>query len=146
MKRVSFFVPAYIAFFVALLSLLGSLFFSEIMKLAPCSLCWYQRILMYPLVIIFFVGIMRKDKYVHQYALPLSIVGFFVALYHNFLYLGYIPEVLQPCVNGISCKAQQLKLFGFITIPLLSLIAFATIISCMLVYRKYLYNREYEND
>ena len=136
MNRIPVFVPAYLAFFTALLSLLGSLYFSEIMKLAPCALCWYQRIVMYPLVIIFFVGIMRKDKYLYQYALPLGIVGFFIALYHNLLYLGYIPEALQPCVNGISCTAKQLELFGFITIPLMSLMAFATIIICMTLYRK----------
>jgi disulfide bond formation protein DsbB len=127
MKRIFVFVPAYIAFFVALLSLLGSLYFSEVMKLAP----W-----MYPLVVIFMVGIMRKDKYVHHYALPLGIVGFLIALYHNLLYFGFIPEVLQPCVNGVSCTAKQLQLFGFITIPLLSLMAFSMIIVCLVMHRK----------
>ncbi|WP_082321816.1 disulfide bond formation protein B [Variovorax paradoxus] len=37
------------AFLVAFASTLGSLFFSEVMKLEPCVLCWYQRIAMFPL-------------------------------------------------------------------------------------------------
>lgn len=126
----------YIAWVQSITAMFGSLYFSEVMKLTPCVLCWYQRILMYPLVAIIAVGILRKDKGLHQYVLPLSIAGFLIAAYHNLLYYGIIPESIQPCKLGISCTTRQIEWFGFITIPLMSLTAFAIITTCMLIYRK----------
>ena len=113
-----------IAWVVASLSTLGSLFFSEVMKLPPCVLCWYQRIAMYPLVLIFGAAWIREDKNVKPYAGPLVVVGLIFALYHNLLYYKIIPENISPCVQGISCTTRQLEWLGFITIPLLSLVTF----------------------
>jgi disulfide bond formation protein DsbB len=126
----------YLAFLVVLLSILGSLYFSEVMNFAPCVLCWYQRILMYPLALILLVGIWKKDKNVDSYVLPFSILGFLIALYHNLLYYNIIPESLRPCRVGVSCAAKYLELFGFVTIPLMSLVAFAFITACMVLYKK----------
>ena len=126
----------YLAWVQSIIATLGSLYFSEIMKLPPCILCWYQRILMYPLVAIIAVGILRKDKGIYQYVLPLSITGFVVALYHNLLYYGILPESIQPCTLGISCTTKQIEWLGFITIPLMSLTAFSVITICMLIYRR----------
>lgn len=126
----------YLAWFQSLIAVLGSLFFSEIMKLPPCVLCWYQRIFMYPLLAILTVAIVRRDRAVAHYVLPLSIVGWGVALYHNLLYYKIIPENLAPCINGVSCTTKFFEWFGFITIPLLSLGAFTLIIACMLYYAK----------
>lgn len=126
----------YIAWLQALVATLGSLTFSEVLKLPPCVLCWYQRILMYPLIAIIAIGILRKDKGIYLYVLPLSITGFLIALYHNLLYYGIIPESIKPCQLGVSCTTRQIEWFGFITIPLMSLIAFAIITACMLIYRK----------
>jgi disulfide bond formation protein DsbB len=106
------------------------------MKLVPCVLCWYQRIFMYPLVIIMAVGILRKDKGIYHYVLPLSNLGLIIALYHNLLYYKILPESVQPCVLGISCTTKQIEWLGFITIPLMSLTAFTVITVCMLFYRK----------
>ena len=127
----------YIAWIQSIIAMFGSLFFSEVMKLPPCILCWYQRILMYPLTVIIAVGILRKDKGIHQYVLPLSITGLCIAIYHNLLYYGIIPESIQPCRLGISCTTKQIEWFGFITIPLMSLVAFAVITVCMLICMKY---------
>lgn len=127
---------AYLAWLQALIAMLGSLFFSEVMKLPPCVLCWYQRILMYPLVFIIAVGILLEDKRLKFYALPLSITGLVIAVYHNLLYYNIIPEAITPCSAGISCTTRQIEWLGFITIPLLSLIAFSLITIALFLYKK----------
>jgi len=125
------------ALIISLTSTLGSLYFSEILKLPPCLLCWYQRICMYPLVIIFSIGILKKDKNIPYFALPLSIIGLAIAFYHNLLYYKIIPESLAPCTLGISCTTKQIEWLGFITIPFLSLMSFIAITILMLLFRKY---------
>lgn len=125
----------YIAWVIALVSMLGSLYFSDVLKYAPCVLCWYQRIPMYPLVLIIPIGIVSHDKKLYQYVLPLSIIGFLIALYHNLLYYHVINETFSPCTAGVSCVTRFFE-FGFISIPLLSLVAFASISICMLLSKK----------
>ena len=116
-------------------STLGSLFFSYIMDFAPCVLCWYQRICLFPLVIILATGLFPFDKRVIRYSLPLAIAGWLTAIYHNLLYAGIIPQELQPCSKGISCTEKYIDLFGFLTIPMLSLISFSAIL-ILLVFLK----------
>lgn len=120
----------YIAFFQALISTVGSLFFSEILKFPPCVLCWYQRIAMYPLVVILGIGILKKDKLMPYYVLVLSLLGFVIAFYHNLLYYSLIPEAATPCAAGISCTTKFIEWLGFVTIPFLSLVSFAIISTC----------------
>lgn len=140
MKRntnpVAIYTP-YAAFTVALVAMAGSLYFSEVKDFLPCLLCWYQRIAMYPLVVILAVGILRKDARVYQYVLPLVVVGFGIALYHLGLYYNFFPESEQSCRAGVSCTTKYVEYFGFVTIPLLSATAFALIGACMLALRKY---------
>ena len=116
------------AWLVAIIATFGSLFFSEVMKYPPCVLCWYQRICMYPLVLILISGMFPVSRTVVKYALPLALTGWAVAFYHNLLYYKLIPESAAPCVNGISCTSVHIEWLGFITIPLLSLLAFTSII------------------
>ena len=134
MKRPKLFL--YLAWIQAWVATLGSLFFSEVMKFPPCKLCWYQRICMYPLVAVLAVGIVKKDKNVYQYVLPLSITGFGIALYHNLIYYHIISESFVPCSQGVSCTTKFFAWFGFITIPLLSLVAFTVISVCMIMYQR----------
>lgn len=129
-------ISAYVAWVTALAATTGSLYFSEVMTFPPCTLCWYQRIFMYPLVFILATGIVLKDKKIHLYVLPLSIVGFLIAFYQNLLYFNIIPRSIAPCTQGISCTTKFFEWFGFITIPFLSLTGFAIIIICMLVFGK----------
>ena len=129
-------VIVFICWLVASVSTLGSLFFSEIMELAPCALCWYQRVFMFPLVIILLVGLFPVDKNIVKYALPLAIAGWGFAFYHFLLYSGIIPESIQPCSQGVSCSETYLDLFGFLTIPMLSLISFSIIIGFLLILRR----------
>ena len=118
---------------IALIATVGSLFFSEVMQLPPCTLCWYQRIAMYPLVFIIGVGIILRDQRMTFYALPLALTGLAISVYHNLLYYGIIPENLAPCMQGVSCTSRQLEWLGFITIPLLALTAFILITVCLIL-------------
>lgn len=126
----------YLAFTQALIATLGSLMFSEIFHFPPCVLCWYQRIALYPLVVIFGVAILKKDKLVQYYAWPLIGFGWIIALYHNSLYYNILPKAAAPCIAGISCTTKFIEWFGFITIPFLSLISFTNLGALMLIYQK----------
>lgn len=127
----------YIAWVQALIATLGSLYFSEVAQFPPCKLCWFQRIFMYPLVFVIAIGIVKKDKKnLPSYVLPLGIAGWLIALYHNLIYYHIISENLVPCTAGVSCTTRFFAWFGFITIPLLSLIAFSVINICMFTIRK----------
>lgn len=128
-------VLAYAAWVVALLATAGSLFFSEVMGLPPCALCWYQRVAMYPLVLIIATGIVARDARMRAYALPLCLVGLAVSVYHNLLYYGVVPETLAPCSEGASCRERQIEWLGFITIPLMGLASFAAVALCLYFYR-----------
>src|SRR3989344_5301181 len=86
-----------IVFLVSAAATLGSLYFSEILKLPPCVLCWYQRIFMYPIAFISGIALYRKGKSWAWYVLPLALIGLAVAIYHNLLYYGILPESIQPC-------------------------------------------------
>ncbi len=132
----------YIALVQAIVGMLGSLYFSEVQDYPPCVLCWYQRIALYPLVAILIIGITTKDKIVHYYVLTLAWIGLVIAIFHNLLYYKVIPESAAPCVAGISCTTKYIEWFGFITIPLLSFLAFLSIIICMHLYRRYIRSQE----
>ena len=126
----------YLAWIIALVASVGSLFFSEVMELPPCVLCWYQRIAMYPLVFVIGTGIVLRDARLKIYALPLCLVGLAISVYHNLLYYGIIPESITPCTEGISCTSRQIEWLGFITIPLMALAAFVGIAVCLIIFRK----------
>jgi disulfide bond formation protein DsbB len=116
-----------VSFLIALAATLASLFVSEVLGYPPCSLCWYQRIAMYPLALIFFVALWSGDTGHARYSLPLAGLGAFIALYHNLLYYGVISEPILPCQEGVSCTERQVELFGFVTVPLMSLAAFLSL-------------------
>jgi disulfide bond formation protein DsbB len=115
----------FIAWIVATTGTLISLFFSEIVQLPVCVLCWYQRLALYPLVIMLPLALFPFDVSIIRYASPLVIFGWFVALFHVFVVTGFIPEAAQPCVQGIPCSETHFSLFGFINIPVMSLFTFS---------------------
>ena len=123
-----------LAWVQAVVATSGSLYFSEVMGLIPCVLCWYQRIAMYPLVVVLGVGLLLRERRIHFYVLPLSLIGLAIAIYHNLLYFDILPESIQTCTAGISCTSRQLEWFGVITIPLLSLVAFSVISAALIAY------------
>ncbi len=129
-------LPACLA--IAVTGLLGSLYFSEVRHFAPCVLCWYQRIVLYPLVPLFAIAIATKDSGVWRYALPLTVISLGIGIYQLAL-VYHIIERAQDCSVGISCAAITWSLFGFITIPLLAFLEALIIIILLLLYRKALY-------
>ena len=108
-------------------STLGSLFFSEVMRVPVCELCWYQRIAMYPMVLILAIGLLPYDPKVLRYAAAFTVTGWLIALFHVLLVAGIIPESAQPCVQGIPCSETHISLLGFLNIPTLSLLTFTSI-------------------
>jgi disulfide bond formation protein DsbB len=129
----------YLVWLIATTGFFGSLYFSEVMHLAPCLLCWWQRILMYPMVVIFAVAILRKDRKAAYYGLPLSVIGMFMSFYHSLLQWGVIKESAINCsaTSNVSCSTVQVNLLGFINIPFMAFTAF-TAITILLCLRAYL--------
>jgi disulfide bond formation protein DsbB len=124
------------AWLIATIASLGSLFLDRVLGMEPCSLCWFQRVFMYPLAIVLLVGLLPLDQRVVRYALPLAALGWITAFYHLLMYAGVIPEALQPCGAGPSCTKDDLGLFGFVSIPMLSLLAFTLIMGLLLFFWK----------
>lgn len=119
------------AWLIATISTLGALFFGEVMHYPTCTLCWYQRIFMFPLAVILPFGLFPFDRKVVRYALPLALLGAVFAAFHQILVAGFIPERIQPCTQGVPCAATVIEWFGFVTIPLLSVIAFLIIVALL---------------
>ena len=117
----------FVAWVVVTMATLGSLFFSDVMDVPVCMLCWYQRIAMYPMVLVLAVGLLPYDPKVIRYTAALALVGWLIALFQVLLVAGIIPESAQPCVQGIHCSETHIALFGFLSIPVLSLLTFSLI-------------------
>lgn len=123
----------FIAWLVASVSTLGALFLGEVMGYTPCVLCWYQRIGMFPLVLILAAGLFPFDRKVVRYALPLALAGWLLAVFHWAVASGLVPESATPCSQGVPCSVEQISWFGFLTLPLLSVLAFSAIIALLLM-------------
>lgn len=112
---------------ISLIATSGSLFFSEVLKYIPCELCWYQRILMYPLVILLGVASAKKDYKMSLYGLILSVIGGLISLYHYAIQkVPFLHEMGNAC-GIVPCNTDYINWFGFITIPFLALVAFILI-------------------
>lgn len=132
----------YAAWLVSVVATLGSLYFSEIRGFVPCVLCWYQRILMYPLAAILGIASFKDDKSITDYVLPLSLFGMVVAAYHYGTQMmpGFGARAL--CSVGVPCSGRYINYLGFITIPFLSLTAFTLI--TVLLWRAKSVGKEFE--
>ena len=130
--KISAWTLVFACWLVAATSTLGALFLGEVMGVTPCVLCWYQRIFIFPLVFILAAGLIPFDPKIVRYALPLAAAGWLVAVFHLLLAAGVIPESITPCSQGVPCSQEQIEWFGFVTIPLLSVVAFS-IINALLV-------------
>lgn len=128
-----------LAFITALIATLGSLFYSNVAGFPPCDLCWFQRIFMYPLVILFAVALIKKDSSVIKFALPTALIGGIISLYHNYMYFGDqgLNAICQLFGVGVSCTKRYVFEFGYITIPMMALTAFALILVFLVLVKKY---------
>ena len=126
----------FLGWLIAFAAALGSLFFSYVMEFAPCVLCWYQRICLFPLVVILARGLFPFDRHAVKYALPLTAAGWLLAAYHCLIHAKLVPASMQPCAKGVSCTEEYLDLFGFLSIPLLSLIAFTALLFILITLKR----------
>jgi disulfide bond formation protein DsbB len=125
--------PLLLSWVAAIIATLGSLYFSEVTHFIPCTLCWYQRIFMYPLTIILGVAFYRNDQWIYRYVLPLSIIGMLISGYHTLLQkLPYLQQ-FEMCTTGVPCSKDYINWLGFVTIPLLAFIAFTIITVSLLI-------------
>lgn len=108
-----------LAFAVALVATLGSLYYSEIAQFSPCKLCWFQRIFIYPQIIILGLAWWKKDRSILDYGLALILVGGLISLYHNYIYYAAKPSLI--CSVNAPCVEKYVTGFGYITIPLMAL-------------------------
>ena len=131
----TFWTPLFLAWLLALLATAGALFLGEVMGKAPCVLCWYQRIAMFPLVLILGMGLFASDARSVRYALPLAGVGWSIAGYHLLVFWGVVSEGLVPCGKGSSCADADVQVAGAVPIPLLSLTAFSGIVVALWMAR-----------
>jgi disulfide bond formation protein DsbB len=122
------------AWIVAMLAMLGSLYLSQIVKLEPCEFCWFQRICMYPLTLLLGIAAFRGDlKFAKRYFLTMSIVGAMLAIYHY--QLEHIQGEPTVCSAAVPCNQAAFNIFGFISVPFLSMAAFLLITTLLLVGR-----------
>ncbi|AEI40115.1 disulfide oxidoreductase [Paenibacillus mucilaginosus] len=117
----------HLSWVVATTATLGSLYFSEIMHYEPCRLCWFQRILMYPLVIILAIAAIRKERHLYHYVLPMSIWGGGISLYHYLMQKTELFKSGATACGLVPCDVDYINWLDFITIPFLALIAFTLI-------------------
>lgn len=114
----------YIAWVITLVGLISSVFFGEILHHEPCRLCWYQRICLFPLAIILGIAAYKDDVRIVVYAMPLCALGGLLALYQV---VGiFVPAMSSPALCGLQteCSKDLVKLWGFLSFPLVSLIGF----------------------
>ena len=122
-----------LAFSVAAVATAGSLWFSEVGDFVPCEYCWYQRILMYPLVVVLGVEAWRPGmgslrgagRRLRWQALPFTVVGLVLSAYH--VQLQWFPEQGSSCDLTAPCTQQWVDEFGFVSLPLMAFLGFAAI-------------------
>ncbi len=134
-KIVTFFAnkSIFLAFLVALAATLGSLYYSEIAGFPPCDLCWFQRIFMYPQVLLLGLACLKKDKNIIDYSLVMITIGWLISLYHNYIY--YTARPTSFCSIIAPCTQSYVTGFGYISIPFMAIIAF-TMIGLLLYIKK----------
>ena len=119
----------FFAWIITLVATLASLYAGEVLKWEPCSLCWYQRICLFPMAIILGMATYRRDFSVSIYLIPQTIIGLLFAIY-QYIYPYILPFVSAPklCTLDVDCSYNYFEFFGFITLPLLSVICFVLIL------------------
>lgn len=124
----------WLAFAVAATATLGSLYFSQIAHFVPCTLCWFQRIAMYPLSIILAIAAWRRDTTVWRYVVPLATIGAAISIYHY--QLERFPSQASPaCTVEAPCTVVWVWRFHFVSIPFMALSGFALIVTLVLIAR-----------
>ena len=116
-----------LAWTIALTASLAVLFIGEVLGQTPCVLCWFQRAFMFPLAIILGLGLWWQDRRVGRYGIALALGGAAVAFWHMGLYVGLVPERIQPCTATDPSCIDDNQLGLGVPIPLMALVAFVVI-------------------
>lgn len=137
-KLIQFFArnAIFFSFIILLVAMVGSLIYSGVIGYAPCDLCWYQRIFSYPSVFMLGMAMVRREHKAVDYVIMLSIIGGIISIYHNYISLG--GTSILPCpAGGVSCTKLYVFEFGYITIPMMMLTAFALVIFLLAIQKKF---------
>lgn len=121
----------YVAWVTALSATLASVYFIEIVGNPAATLCWFERMLMFGLLLILTVGIVRHDTNLRFYALPFLLLGIPSALFQQLVHLNVIKVVAQSCSVSVVCTTKYFELFGFVTQATLCLGAFLVVAFCL---------------
>ncbi len=124
-----------LAWLVAVVATLGSLYYSQVAHFIPCELCWYQRIAMYPLAVILGIAVVRRDEAVRRYVLPVAVIGGIISAYHYVIQQFPDLAVTSCDATGIPCTGHWVWKFGFVSIPLMALACFGTIVAVLVMDR-----------
>jgi len=122
------------AFVVSLAATAGSLFYSNYAGYVPCNLCWFQRIFMYPEVILLGLALIKKDEKIIDYSLALSLIGLVISIYHNYIIFKGLHSVV--CTISEPCATNYVLEYGYVTIPMMALTAFA-LVSLLLIIKRW---------
>lgn len=126
------------SFGVALICVVGSLFYSEVAHFEPCKFCWIQRIFIYPQAILFGVALWKRKHEIIDYSITLALIGAFVSLYHYLLQVGLFKGNCNTVGYSVTCTKRFVMTYGYITIPMMALTASSMIIAFGLAYKSQL--------
>jgi mannose/fructose/N-acetylgalactosamine-specific phosphotransferase system component IIC len=124
-----------LAWLVSIVATLGSLFYSQVAHYIPCELCWYQRIAMYPLVVVLGIAVVRRDEAVRRYVIPVAAIGAIISTYHYVIQQFPDLAVTSCSATGVPCTGHWVWKFGFVSIPLMALACFGTILAVLILDR-----------
>jgi disulfide bond formation protein DsbB len=124
-----------LAWIVALVTTVGSLYYSKVQEFVPCELCWYQRICVYPFAVILGIAAWRRDAAIRVYAIPIFVIGIVVSTYHTWIQ-AYPPDSgTSFCTAEAPCTTRYVWEFGFVSLPFMALSAFVLMTVLLLVAR-----------
>jgi disulfide bond formation protein DsbB len=115
---------------VATVATAGSLYLSEVAEFVPCTLCWYQRIAMYPLVLILGFAALRRDRGIRWYGIALAGVGASLSTWHILVEAFPDTELGGGCDPANPCTIRWIDKAGF-TIPRMALVAFLLVVAAL---------------
>ena len=124
-----------LAWIVAVVTMLGSLYYSKVMEYVPCELCWYQRICIYPFAVILGIAAWRRDAGIRVYAIPVFAIGMLISIYHTWIQAFPPSDGTSFCTADAPCTTRYVWEFGFVSLPFMALSAFVVMTVLLLVAR-----------
>ena len=124
-----------LAWMVATVTTLGSLYYSKVQEFVPCELCWYQRICIYPFAVILGIAAWRRDAGIRVYAIPVFVIGMVISTYHTWIQAFPPSDGTSFCTAEAPCTTRYVWEFGFVSLPFMALSAFVVMTVLLLVAR-----------